>query len=666
MNDATLLAMTDAQFRQVVSETLNLYRNGQVVELATSPLACSSLMNHYLLENEPWTSDNLHKALQSVLVWAIEKLRPSGQPDWLAPHWRNYNILFHFYLQGRTWVELSEQMFTSEQNISRWWRPQAIDALAQILKDELLSDSANNAQIKQAMLANRYSDYATDETRQFILHFLSIFRQPISGQLLYQQAQYHDIASIQPSLRSLFNENIVLADAEGFTFWLRSDLVNYIRNFLSATERLTWHQMAGHHYLEQQHHLEAAYHFYQADSYEASALILVDHYRKIIDNFAIEALQDLLSKFRQSDIDDPNLWARLKIVTGQVVESLEDIEVALDEYRLALQAPDIQIKALAYYRRAKAFRYRNSDEALAHYNHGIMLLEEWYPEDRLLVKLYADRAWIFLQERQDLQRAEADLTRAQTLLQRDDWANRADLYNALGELFYHRNELQKAVEHRVQAWVAANEVQDIDRMVRTSNNVGQDYAALEEYDKALEYLESSVDLSIKAGDKQNQALGYKAIGACFYWLKQYNEAIQFYKLAQEIFIELKNRTWLASVGYDLAEGYAKLNDMPMAKHFFDQTLSLAQEIDHVTVLQDLDNLAYDHPFLIPVSDRLNERQQQVLVYVKEHGQITNRLYRDLTGVSQKQAARDLNELVELGLINIEGKGRGTRYISRST
>ncbi|MEM7347455.1 MAG: hypothetical protein AAF485_24715, partial [Chloroflexota bacterium] len=177
MNDATLLAMSDKQFRQVVAETLTIYRNGQIIELATSPLACSSLIEHYLLDDEPRTADVLYKALQSILIWAVEKLRPIGDPDWLAPQWRNYNILHHFYIQGRSWGELSEQMYTSEQNISRWWRPHAVTAVARILQDELNHPSHNN-HLKQAMLEERYTHYALDESYQFILHFLSIFRHP--------------------------------------------------------------------------------------------------------------------------------------------------------------------------------------------------------------------------------------------------------------------------------------------------------------------------------------------------------------------------------------------------------------------------------------------------------------------------------------------------------
>lgn len=58
---------------------------------------------------------------------------------------------------------------------------------------------------------------------------------------------------------------------------------------------------------------------------------------------------------------------------------------------------------------------------------------------------------------------------------------------------------------------------------------------------------------------------------------------------------------------------------------------------------------------------LNERQMQALNYLKSRGVITNADYQDLTACSQRTATRDLNELSQMGVIRMEGKGRGAHY-----
>lgn len=58
---------------------------------------------------------------------------------------------------------------------------------------------------------------------------------------------------------------------------------------------------------------------------------------------------------------------------------------------------------------------------------------------------------------------------------------------------------------------------------------------------------------------------------------------------------------------------------------------------------------------------LNERQLEAMLYVGEHGRITNRQYRDLCKVSNYTAAMDLKALTDKQLIEAVGEGRGRFY-----
>ncbi len=58
---------------------------------------------------------------------------------------------------------------------------------------------------------------------------------------------------------------------------------------------------------------------------------------------------------------------------------------------------------------------------------------------------------------------------------------------------------------------------------------------------------------------------------------------------------------------------------------------------------------------------LDERQMKAVLFVKESGSITNREFRELTGVSDEMARRALSGLTEKGLLAVKGKGRSVRY-----
>ncbi len=58
---------------------------------------------------------------------------------------------------------------------------------------------------------------------------------------------------------------------------------------------------------------------------------------------------------------------------------------------------------------------------------------------------------------------------------------------------------------------------------------------------------------------------------------------------------------------------------------------------------------------------LNDRQMQAITYLKTNGVITNADLQKLVGCPQRTATRDLNELNQKGIIELEGKGRGAHY-----
>lgn len=66
---------------------------------------------------------------------------------------------------------------------------------------------------------------------------------------------------------------------------------------------------------------------------------------------------------------------------------------------------------------------------------------------------------------------------------------------------------------------------------------------------------------------------------------------------------------------------------------------------------------------LPIETNILEtRYKQLLEYLHQHGTITNKQYRTLTGISETTALRDLETLLERGAIRAIGKGRSRHYI----
>ena len=59
---------------------------------------------------------------------------------------------------------------------------------------------------------------------------------------------------------------------------------------------------------------------------------------------------------------------------------------------------------------------------------------------------------------------------------------------------------------------------------------------------------------------------------------------------------------------------------------------------------------------------LNERQSRAVLYVKEHGRITNKVYQQFVQTSRETAKRDFADLVARSLLVRRGNGRNVDYV----
>ena len=59
---------------------------------------------------------------------------------------------------------------------------------------------------------------------------------------------------------------------------------------------------------------------------------------------------------------------------------------------------------------------------------------------------------------------------------------------------------------------------------------------------------------------------------------------------------------------------------------------------------------------------LNERQKKALNYIKDKGRITNKEYREINKIGSRYTIKELNNLIDNGIITKKGKGRSIHYV----
>jgi predicted HTH transcriptional regulator len=119
-------------------------------------------------------------------------------------------------------------------------------------------------------------------------------------------------------------------------------------------------------------------------------------------------------------------------------------------------------------------------------------------------------------------------------------------------------------------------------------------------------------------------------------------------------------------------GFRRMRDQ-MLNHGLDQPL-LTTETGYFQITfpgpgDDVDRIRAPETRLVitpAIEAQLNKRQKKIVARVAEHGFVTSGWCRDHLSVVYDTIRRDLMSLVELGVLESQGRGRNTRYVFKST
>lgn len=654
--------MSPTAFQDAVKEAFEALRQGDLLALGASPLAASPLVTPILL-HEPALPGARGRVLQAVLRWATDRLQPGGVRTWQDRRWLDYNLLQAYYWDGSRIADVAEWSEYSDMHVMQSLRPRALAAAAQVLRNEW-QQPRDLVGRQQAAAAAIYA--ALSPAAQTILSCVSVLPTAVSLDLLYHLlASTLSAADLPTAIHALTQQYALRYENEqhvGVHTLLRS----FARLQVSPMQQRAWLLAAAEVYEGQGEVGTAVACYHAAQQFQSGADLLRQSWKVIVDRGDKAEITQLRAHLQAYGSSNTTVEVRyeLTLIAGQVAEFSGDLIEAQSAYEQAMAAPTPQVKGFALYRLAElGKRQQNMALALAYYRRGIEVLTAVPSQSALLARLYIDRAMIYVQEQPNLDQAAEDLQHADKLVNNQDQSLRSDLHNAWASYWYRRQDQTAELPHRLQAWLAAAEAQDLDRMLKTVHNLGQAYAWRQQFADALTYLQKSLELAQQAGNQQLVGASYKTIGNVYFWQAQYELAVTNYRQAYALFQEIGSRNWQGYLCYELAELYATTQQWPLAQHYWEEGQALAVSLGNQMLSQGLEQLAQQFPL---TTAELNERQQQAIAHVLAHGQITNKQYCDLTQCSAVTAARDLKACVEQGVLVKEGQGRGTYYALAGT
>lgn len=686
----SLAELSLAEFTQLVNTAFKNYQS--TLALARSPLADSALVRPVLvLDDLSPTADERGQALRLLLQWAVNRLapgpvayppgvyRPYDDPTWRDPHWWRYNILRHRYLEplhpdefvegGRTTETLLALLGISSSDTFFDERNRAVREAAQRLQQQL-RDGAANDELRQLALEEAYRPLQMQPEARALLEMAATFDDVFERALLLQMAAQEHLVAVERALDYLISQRFLQMSDGGRNLWLSPILQRYIYSRQPAGKLRSRHQIAASYALTDHNPLLAARHLQQAHQWTQAAQILLTTSEELINELPVDEICALLLRFKREHLLDAQ-WCQVHLLLTDLQRRAGRTEEAILACRRALKAasqPSEQ--APIYWRLGKLYEKQNQLHALGYYQQA---RERFAATDPKLVDLLKDRAWLYLL-RQEWQAAEADLQLALQLAPTSAQTIRADIYDALGHLYLEQKQFAPAIENARRALLLREEIGDLLQIAKSFGNLGNFYNRMGEVNAAIASHNEALALYEKLNNQELVAEALLNQGVVFHFAGRLEAAVTNYQKSLAISRQLGLRLVEATVLSNLAEALAQLGQMELARQFWQLGYRLSRQagFDDLTLyFQELQSqipaLAHEaepeaelRPGL-PLLAPLAVADPATVELVQRTGQVTAKSFMTAANVSKATATRRLTRLVEQGVLQMYGKGRGVYY-----
>ncbi len=690
----TLGLLSDSSFTQLVNEA---FRNFQsTLALSRSPLANSTLVTATLiLDDTSPTAEERGRGLRLLLRWAVEQIapaasayplgafRPFDDPTWSEPLWWRYNILRHRYLEplhpddfvdsGRYTETLMALTGISSSDAFFDERNRAIREVAERLRQQLI-DGAANAILQHMALAEIVRLLETQPDAAQLLGIAAIFDDIFPRTLLLQLAESERVRQADRALDYLIKNRLLLVGDGRRSLWLSATLRTYIYQRQPAEQLQRCHRAVARYYTIQDAPLLTTRHWQRAGLYEQAAAIIFAAAETLINELQVAELIQVLQQFTRREVAE-STWRELQILQSDLYHRSGQLEEATAACRSALNATtEAPMLARIYRRLGKLYEKRNQLHALTYYQQAAERFEPTNPE---LADLLKDRGWLHILRR-NWPEAEKDLILALSIAQRTDAELRADILDALADLYRRQQRFTVALEQAQQALAIREQSGNLLRIASSFNNLGNIYRHMGEYGHAISAYEEALVTYRKLGNQASTAGALMNIGSSYFSLGRLADAIQNYQQSLLICAQLGQPHVEATAHYNLAEAYAKLQQGAHARDHWQRGYDLSQRAGFADEVSAFEQLRVETALLQPVAEEpstrapspesvnperpsLSPEEAAIRDLATKYGRITAKVLTEELPISRATATRRLSVLSEAGELVQHGKGRGTYY-----
>ncbi|MEO0267080.1 MAG: adenylate/guanylate cyclase domain-containing protein [candidate division WOR-3 bacterium] len=314
-----------------------------------------------------------------------------------------------------------------------------------------------------------------------------------------------------------------------------------------------------------------AYNYEKANKKEKSIFYYKIAFQKSIKNFLYEEGINYLKKIIELSEDEKEKEnAKIEMgkylsITGKIKES-EEILMDLWENKKNINALIEYLKIIGGYK--------------GEYKKVIEIIEKEIEIEKLDYKNKCEILYLLGEAYhvlRKLEEAEKYYFKVLNILKEHD-PFKATVLNALGGIYYYKEEIDKAIYHYKEA-LKENEKHDVkDKIILNFLNLGYAYYKIGKYDEGLEYQKRALSLAESIKSKHYIGIIYQNIGYYYFAKGETPKAIEYFKKAIDIFTIFQKKKNIALIYNYMRTIYIKQCLYEEALDITDKSIQIAKEL----------------------------------------------------------------------------------------
>ena len=235
---------------------------------------------------------------------------------------------------------------------------------------------------------------------------------------------------------------------------------------------------------------------------------------------------------------------------------------------------------LGYYYQAKYV------ETLDYWEQSLKMFEE-LQDDIGIANLLNNIAAIYVNKGDDTRGLEYALRSLKLSEKTGDKLRILSALNTIGTIYFNKKDTAdkvKALSYLIAALPLCEAIGNKDALGIISENIGEIYVETNQPEKALPYLERSIQA---LGDAANSSVAYNSIGKIYLKKKDYNQALSYHIKALNIAEKANSPRHIEQTLRDMANLYKEQKDFATALDYYNKARLIAEELKAVSDLQDI-------------------------------------------------------------------------------